>query len=115
MVADLKAHVDFPVRLPDPAGSKLTGGRRCFLLGRRVALAFYDTTAGPASYFVFDGEGLSPPGRACPSEADLACGLERGYRVVSWEEAGLLHALVGPDSEALQAVAAAARHTLFGP
>jgi len=112
VVGALDGYVDFLVRLPVLADLRLTGGRRCYLLGRRVVLAFYDTSAGPVSYFAFETDDLAPPGSACPSDSTLACHIETGYRIVSWEEAGLLHAVVGPNSDALEVVAASARAAL---
>ena len=107
VVTDLEAYVDFPIRLPDLPGSELTGSRGCYLLGRRVGLVFYETPAGPVSYFVLDASGLTVPGEAY-------C-LVNGYRVVSWEVAGLLHAVVGSDSRALQTMAGAARKAFLEP
>lgn len=110
----LEGYVDFPVRLPEAAELRLTGVRRCYLLGRRVVLAFYDTTAGPVSYFALETDDLRLPGSACPGAPSLACGFETGYRIVSWEEAGLLHAVVGANSDALVEVAASTRAALQG-
>ncbi len=113
VVADLQTYLDFPVWLPELPESQLTGGRQCYLLDRRVGLAFYETPAGALSYFVLEADGLSTPGRACPTEPSLSCRLLKGYRVVSWEEAGLLYAMVAPPSDSLQNLAAAAQQASF--
>ena len=109
LVAELEDHVDFPVRLPVLPGSRLTGGRRCYLLDRRVALSFYDTPTGPVSYFVLAANGLPEVGTPCQAHTGLRCSVLKGYRVVSWQASGLLHAMVGPDATTLDAIAEAAR------
>ncbi len=107
--ADLESYVDFPVMLRKLPRAHLTGARRCYLLGRRVALAFYDTPEGPASYFVFPAEGLVTPGRRCADDGGFKCGASQGFQIVSWDEAGLIHAFVGPDAAALLQLARACR------
>ncbi len=107
--ADLESYVDFPVMLRELPRARLTGARRCYLLGRRAALAFYDTPEGPASYFVFPAEALATPGRRCTDDGDFRCGASHGFQIVSWEEAGLIHAFVGPDAAALLQLARACR------
>jgi hypothetical protein len=110
----LESYVDFPVELAIPPQSRLTGGRRCFVLGRRVALIFYEIAGGPASYFVFAADGLRPPGRGCPGAGELACAASHGYRLVSWESAGLLHVLVGSRERPLLEMARACRLSTTG-
>ena len=105
----LQPYVDFPLQIPEIAESRLTGSRRCYLLGRRTALLFYEGRAGPLSYFVMESDDLEPPGRPCGSGSGLICCSLKGYRLVSWERAGLLHALVGPDSDRVEAAAGSAR------
>lgn len=112
LLADLGTYVDFPVRLPELPQGSLTGGRRCYLLGRRVALFFFDTPEGPVSYFALESSGFEAPGRACGEAGDLLCRRLKGYKVVSWEAAGILYAIVGPDSELLERAAGAAREAL---
>ncbi len=106
---DLESYVDFPVMIPELPQARLTGARRCYLLGRRVALAFYDAPEGPASYFVFAAEGLTLPGKKCSKDGGLKCGASHGFQIVSWEEAGLVRALVGPNAAALLEMARACR------
>ena len=110
----LESYVDFPVRLDIPPQSRLTGGRRCFVLGRRVALIFYETPDGATSHFVLAADGLSTPGRVCPGALEFACGASRGYCLVSWESAGLLHVLVGPRERPLLEMARACRSAATG-
>jgi hypothetical protein len=114
LLADLETYVDFPVRLPDLPHGSLTGGRRCYLLGRRAALFFFDTPEGPLSFFALESGGFEPPGRTCGEAAELACRRIRGYEVVSWEEAGILYAVVGPDSGLVERAAGAAREAMGG-
>lgn len=105
----LESYVDFPIELVVPPESRLVGGRRCFVLGRRVALVFYETPSGPASYFVFPAEGLRPPGHRCPEDAAFDCATSRGYHLVSWENAGLVHVVVGARQRPLLDMARACR------
>lgn len=105
--AYVSAYVDFPFELPEVPGTRLTGMRRCFLVDQRAALVFYDMPTGPASYFIVPADGLQVPGSRCPGDARLFCSATHGYRIVSWEDAGLLHALVGSDEAALLAMARA--------
>ncbi len=99
------SYVDFPVRFPVPADSRLTGARRCFVLGRRVALAFYDTPAGPVSYFILPADDLRPPRGSCG--AGFSCAASRGYDLVCWRRTGLIHALVGRSDAGLLKLASA--------
>jgi hypothetical protein len=103
--AELARHVGAPVSLPAAGGATLTGGRRCYLLDRRVALAFYDTPAGQASYFLLPSDALELPADACDAPEPLRCGMGRDFVVVTWAGAGFLHALVGQGRERLLAMA----------
>ncbi len=93
---DLAGYVDFPFRLPEDGTATLTGARRCYLLGRRVVLAFYEEGGVPISYFVLPGAGLTPAGVTC-GESDLRCASEHGFSVVTWQRAGRLHGVVAGD------------------
>jgi len=108
----LAVYVDFPFRVPEMQEGSLTGSRQCYLLDRRAALLFYDAPAGALSYFVVEGDGLEQPGRPCRTVPTLACSAFKGYRLVSWEKAGLLHAVVGPDSDLVDLAAETARDSL---
>jgi hypothetical protein len=110
----LGSYVDFPVELVVPPDARLTGGRRCFVLGRRVALVFYETPDGPASYFVLAANGLDAPGRGCPGADGFACSAGHGFRLVSWESAGLLHVLIGSRESSLLEMARACRSMTTG-
>lgn len=101
----VSAYVDFPFELSEVPGARLTGMRRCLLVDLRAALIFYDMPTGPASYFIIPGDGLQIPGSKCPGDEHLFCAALHGYRIVSWEEAGLLHVVVGADEVALMAMA----------
>ena len=112
--ARFRDYVDFPVTIPTPDGATLTGARRCFLLGRRAVLVFYATRKGPASYFEFSADGLELPRGSCTEDARFACSAVHGYQVVSWKEAGLVHAFVGADRQLLQRLAASCRNQFSG-
>lgn len=96
---DLQTYVDFPIRLPAVSDIDLTGARRCYLLGRRVALGFYAGEGAELSYFVLPAGGISLPAEDCPA-AGFRCESSDGYSVVTWERAGLLHGVVGADCNA---------------
>lgn len=96
LARDLAAYVDFPFRLPAGEPASLTGARRCYLLGRRVVLAFYEESGVPVSYFVLPAEGLAAAGIAC-GDGELRCTSEHGFSVVTWRRAGLLHGVVAAD------------------
>lgn len=110
--AALGPYVDFPLRIPKLSQARLTGSRRCYILDRRVALLFYESPSGAISYFALEGDGLSPPGRPCEARSNLTCSSFKGYRVASWEKAGLIHAVVGPESRFVLAAAKDARESL---
>jgi hypothetical protein len=112
--AHLQSYLDFPVMIPLLADARLTGVRRCFFLGRRAALAFYESPSGPTSYFACSAEGLMlPPGR-CAGDGGFACSAVHGYQVVSWEEAGIIHAIVGSNRSSLLSMARACRNQSSG-
>jgi hypothetical protein len=105
---ELQGYVDFPVSLPAVASGRLTGARRCYLLGRRVALGFYQAGTTPLSYFVLPAQGVPLPRESC-SARGLRCGAEEGYVVVTWESSGLVHAVVAAEEETALAFAREAR------
>ena len=112
--AYLQSYLDFPVIIPSLADARLTGARRCFFLGRRAALAFYESPEGPASYFAFPAEELTLPPGHCAGDGRFACSAVHGYQVVSWKEAGLIHAFVGSSRSLLLDMASACRNQNSG-
>ena len=112
--AYLQSYLDFPVVIPSLVDARLTGARRCFLLGRRAALAFYESAEGPASYFAFPAEDLALPPGHCDGEGRFACAAVHGYQVVSWKEAGLIHAFVGSNRSSLLEMAKTCRNQIPG-
>jgi hypothetical protein len=105
----LRAYVDFPLALPAPPGAELTGVRRCFVLGRRVALGFYRAGDAPLSYFVLPAEGIPLGGAPCRGAGDrLRCAAELGYSVVAWQRSGLVYAVVAADGDNARRFARAA-------
>ncbi len=105
----LEAYVDFPVEVHAPSFTRITGCRRCLALGRRVALIFYDTPDGPASYLVLAADGIAAPGHRCRGEGGFLCGTGRGYHLVAWKSDGLLHVFVGSRQRTLIMMADACR------
>lgn len=108
--AELEAYVDFPVTLPAAATAELTGARRCFVLGRRVALGFYQAGNEELSYFLMPAEGVELPEDRCVA-GGFRCAAQRGYSLVAWENSGLLHAVVSADAGAALAFARETRVT----
>ena len=97
LLRDLDGYVDFPFQLPEVDAATLTGTRRCYLLGRRVVLAFYESRGTPVSYFVLPSDGLRVSGESCGDGA-LRCAATHGFSVVTWQRAGLLHGIVAGDA-----------------
>ena len=88
----LAGQVHFAVHVPVLPDAKLRAGRLCVLDGRRGAVVEYDVDGVAVSYFVVP-VATEPAGHGAPARFD---GTKRaGYRVVSWREPGLLHAMVG--------------------
>lgn len=93
----LEQQLDFAVQVPTFPNAELLGARVVVLDGRRAVVMQYRIDGRLVSYYVSpiseapgSAGGLRPP-----SPARWA-----GYQVVSWQEPGLLHALVGnlPDA-----------------
>ncbi len=105
LIVYLEEYVDFPVRIPFPSEATFEGARRCTLLGRRAALAFYDTSTGPVSYFIVADDGSGLESAPCVGSPRLSCLSRAGYHVVHWHQAGLLHALVGEEPTSLMSLA----------
>lgn len=95
----LAGHVDFPVSLPRTSIAELTGARRCFLLGRRVVLAFYQAGGVPVSYFLLPPGGTALPETTCADAPTMRCAAVRGYAIVTWERSGLIHGVVAAEPE----------------
>ncbi|MEP7327328.1 MAG: hypothetical protein ABI836_15365 [Gemmatimonadota bacterium] len=92
----LERQLDFAVQVPTFPNAELLGARVVVLDGRRAAAMQYRIDGRLVSYYV--SPVLHVPGSAGmrpPSPARWA-----GYQVVSWQEPGLLHALVGTLSDA---------------
>lgn len=92
----LAAQVHFAIQVPVLPGASLRGARISILDGRRAAVVEYDVAATPLSYFIVPNGSTSSVSRAM--RFDHAA--RAGYRLVSWREPGLLHAMIGNLTEA---------------
>jgi anti-sigma factor RsiW len=88
----LARQVHFAMHVPVLPGARLRGARICIMDGRRGAVVEYEVDQMPVSYFVVPNE-LTHANDADVSGFDRA--VRAGYRIVSWQEPGLLHAMVG--------------------
>jgi len=89
--------VDFAVSIPSLPGTKLQGGRLCYLLGRRAAFMVFEKENKPISTYILDGSGidLSSIGHVDVHQNKGICRTsERGFNIVLWKTNGLIYALV---------------------
>jgi anti-sigma factor RsiW len=88
----LAEQVHFAIHVPALPDARLRGARLCVMDGRRGAVVEYEVEGVAVSYFVV-------PDEAEPTRDTAAARFDRatraGYRIVSWREPGLLHAMVG--------------------
>lgn len=85
----LKGRLPFAVQVPVFAEARLRGARLVEMNGDRAVVIQYDVGTQALSYFVVGGADSSEPVDAGFHEAAFD-----GYRVESWNEPGLLHALI---------------------
>ena len=88
----LASQLYFAMYVPELPGARLRGARLCALDGRRGAVVEYDVEGVAVSYFVVPYE-KKREGDGTRMQFDRT--RRAGYRVVSWREPGLLHAMVG--------------------
>lgn len=88
----LAGRVPFVVHVPELPGAVLEGARLCLLDGRRGAVLEYRVAGKPISYYVMPGD---LDARAPGDLPEFVRHADSGYAVVAWEDAGLVHALVG--------------------
>lgn len=84
----LRERLPFGVEVPLFPGARLTGARLLLVGGQSGAVVEYAIVGRPLSYYILPGatEAAAPPRVRIASRA--------GYRIASWEDAGLTHALV---------------------
>jgi anti-sigma factor RsiW len=88
----LTARIAFAVQVPDVNGLVLERAEVCRLNGRRACLLRYRVDGQVVSYYSYE---LVPDQLLTESAGSTFHEQERaGYRVVAWEEAGVLRALV---------------------
>jgi hypothetical protein len=88
----LAIRVPFAIDVPVIPDATLEGARLCLLNGRRGAVLRYRVDGQPVSYYIMPS---GSDGRAAPDPAAFRHDAEAGYRVVTWRDQGLVHALVG--------------------
>ena len=107
--------------LPEPrteAGVRLTGGRLCFFLDRRIASLMYKSDGRVLSLYVIPEERFSLGGRAERSVAGERVIVRKagGYAQVMWQRDGFVYALVGELApERLVEIAPEFLHATRGP
>ena len=109
----LSARVAFAVHVPEVSGTVLERVEICLLDGQRACLIRYRVDGHAVSYYSFS---LVPGEVRSQSAADESGSVtfhreeEAGYRVVAWEDAGVLRALVADlPADRLLALAEACR------
>jgi anti-sigma factor RsiW len=94
----LAPQVSFAVHVPSLPNADLRGARVVSIDGRRAAVIEYAVRGTAVSYFVIP----EPDRPGTPGEPPrLGLTSRAGYRLVTWHEPGLLHAMVGdlPNAE----------------
>ncbi|MFN2421784.1 MAG: hypothetical protein ABR527_10490 [Gemmatimonadota bacterium] len=86
----LAARLDFAVQVPTLTGARLTGARIGVTEAGRGAILEYAVGDRAMSYFV-----LPQTREDLPIAPALRSVTERGYRIVLWQDMGLMHAMVG--------------------
>jgi anti-sigma factor RsiW len=85
----LRERLPFGVEVPLFPGARLTGARLLLVGGQSGAVVEYAIAGRSLSYYVLPGRADAA---AQPRQVHVAS--RAGYRVASWEDAGLTHALV---------------------
>jgi hypothetical protein len=93
----LAQRLAFAMEVPALPGLRIRGARLCIMDGRRGGVVEYMSQGRSISYFVVPD--LDIERRSAPT-ADVQSAVRAGYRVVTWREPGLVHALVGDLPEA---------------
>ena len=88
----LTPQVSFAVHVPSLPNATLRGARVALVDGRRSAVIEYEVQGATVSYFVIP-QSNGGTNQAGPIRLEMAA--RAGYRMVAWQEPGLLHAMVG--------------------
>ena len=97
----LAGRVPFVVFVPVLPNTQLHGARLAMMDGRTVAVVEYTVNSDMLSYFI-----LPAPSTTARGSDENTAGIHllpssrNGYEIISWNEDGLLHAMVGRMSEA---------------
>ncbi|MEO6528730.1 MAG: hypothetical protein ABIP93_19085 [Gemmatimonadaceae bacterium] len=86
------ARVPFAMYVPELPGARLRGARLVLFAGRRGAVAEYDVNGSLVSYFVLPAASPLP---AADGRVRFEHNSRAGYGEVAWQDAGLLHVMVG--------------------
>ena len=88
----LRERLPFGVEVPLFPGARLAGARLLLVGGQTGAVVEYAMPEGLLSYYILPGGGTDAA--AEPRQVRIAS--RAGYRIASWDDAGLTHALIAP-------------------
>ncbi len=83
----LRDRLPFGVEVPLFPGARLRGARLLLLGGQSGAVVEYAIAGRPLSYYIL-------PGATSAEPRQVRVASRAGYRIASWEDAGLTHALI---------------------
>jgi anti-sigma factor RsiW len=86
----LRERLPFAVEVPLFPDARLTGARLLLVGGQSGAVVEYAIAGRPLSYYILPGAGAESAVE--PRQVRVAS--RAGYRIASWEDAGLTHALI---------------------
>jgi anti-sigma factor RsiW len=86
----LRERLPFGVEVPLFPGGRLTGARLLLIGGQSGAVVEYAIAGRPLSYYILPGA----KGEAASTPRQVRVASRAGYRIASWEDAGLIHALI---------------------
>jgi hypothetical protein len=85
----LRERLPFAVEVPLFPGARLTGARLLLVGGQSGAVVEYAVAGRPLSYYILPGVGTD-----AAESRRVRLAARAGYRIASWEDAGLTHALI---------------------
>jgi anti-sigma factor RsiW len=86
----LRERLPFGVEVPLFPGARLTGARLLLVGGQSGAVVEYAIAGRPLSYYILPGGGT----RTVVEPRQVRISSRAGYRIASWEDAGLTHAII---------------------
>jgi anti-sigma factor RsiW len=86
----LRERLPFGVEVPLFPDARLTGAHLLLVGGQTGAVVEYAIAGRPLSYYILPGAGTDAAAEPRP----VRVASRAGYRIASWEDAGLIHALI---------------------